>query len=61
MNTKSLIRLIDAYAAKTGLAPSTIGRQAVGNARLYDRLKDSMEYQADLDKRLREWFREAKK
>lgn len=40
MDHNALIQAIEAHAAKRNLAPGTITSRAVGNAKLYKRLKD---------------------
>ena len=38
MNEKRIIKMVEAFAARSGLATSTVCERAVGNSRLYSRL-----------------------
>ena len=40
LDTKELIKAIDAYAARKGISPQTVTRRAVGASQLYKRMKN---------------------
>lgn len=40
MTRQAIIAQIEAFAAKRGIAPATVTSRAVGNSRLYKRMKD---------------------
>lgn len=43
MDPNIIIAEIDAYSAQTGMKPTTVCQLALGNARLYDRIKRRIE------------------
>jgi len=62
MTIQKLISEIEAHARKSGIAPATVTSRAVGNSRLYARLKDGKSCTIDVAERLRAFMKaEAKK
>ena len=53
MTNSQLISDIETYAAATGVAPATVTSRAVGNSRLYHRLKEGKSCTLDVAERLR--------
>lgn len=58
MDPSIIIAEIDAHARASGLKPTTICQQALGNARLYERIKRRCEKYANEAARLRKWMSE---
>ena len=56
MTTEQLISEIEAYASDRGIAPATVTSRAVGNSRLYHRLKDGKSCTLGVAERLREYM-----
>lgn len=51
MDPNTIIAELDAYCAKVGMKQSTVCQNALGNARLYDRMKRRIDqYAADAQK-----------
>ena len=62
MTVQHLISEIEAFARKRGIAPATVTSRAVGNSRLYSRLKSGKSCTLDVAERVREFMkREAKR
>lgn len=59
MNPIDIIATIDAYAARTGMKPSTICQLALGNARFYDRAKRRLEKYEDEAERIHRFIEKA--
>lgn len=53
MDPNIIIAEIDAYSAQTGMKPTTLCQRALGNARLYDRIKRRVEKYGEEAQRLR--------
>lgn len=58
MDSSSIIAVVDDYAARSGLAPSTICQYAVKNAKLYRSLHEGSECLPRTAKRLMAWIDE---
>ena len=56
MDTKDLIKAIDAYAARNGISPQTVTRRAVGASQLYKRMKNGGSCTLEVAARLREFL-----
>lgn len=56
MDPSIIIAEIDAHARATGLKPTTICQHALGNARLYERIKRRCERYVKEAERLRAWM-----
>lgn len=56
MTTEQLISEIEAFASKKGIAPATVTSRAVGNSRLYHRLKGGKSCTLDVAERLRRYM-----
>ena len=57
MDPNDIIKIIDDYAARTGMKPSTICQMALGNARFYERAKRRIEKYEDESERLHAFIR----
>lgn len=57
MESKDIIKIIDDYAAQSGLKPSTICQYALRTHRLYDRLKAGGECLPSTAKKLIAWVK----
>lgn len=56
MTREHLISEIETFAAATGVAPATVTSRAVGNSRLYHRLKAGKSCTLDVAARLRDYM-----
>lgn len=56
MDPNIILSEIEAFAAKTGMKPSTICQNALGNARFYERLRHRVDRYAVEADRLREFM-----
>lgn len=56
MENAPLIKLIESYCKDAGISPATLGVRAVGNSRLYDRLKRRRDRDADVADRVRQYI-----
>ncbi|ACM00241.1 MULTISPECIES: hypothetical protein [Cereibacter] len=56
MDPNIIISEIDAHSEATGLKPTTICQKALGNARLYDRMKRRACKYAEEARALRAWM-----
>ena len=56
MTNQQLISEIEAFASRNGIAPATVTSRAVGNSRLYHRLKDGKSCTLGVAERLREFM-----
>ena len=56
MDPNIILFEIEAYAAETGMKPTTICQNALGNARFYDRLRRRLERCVSEAERLREFI-----
>lgn len=56
MNPLAIIAEIDAHSLATGLKPTTICERALGNARLYERLKRRVDNDLATVAKLRSWM-----
>lgn len=53
MTNQQLIKLIERFASAHGIAPATVTSRAVGNSRLYRRLKDGKSCTLNVAERIR--------
>ena len=56
MDPSIIISELDDYCAKTGMRPTTVCQNALGNARLYERIKRRIEQYAREAERLRAYM-----
>jgi len=56
MTQNDLIQEIEAFAARRGVAPATVTSRAVGNSRLYSRMKSGGGCTLAIAERLRAWM-----
>lgn len=56
MTADDLITLIETYAAARGISPATVTSRAVGNSRLYDRLKNGGSCTLEVARRLQAYI-----
>jgi len=56
MMTAQLILEIETFASSKGVAPATVTSRAVGNSRLYHRLKNGKSCTLDVADRLRKYM-----
>ena len=61
METSELITAIEAYAKRSNLSPATITGRAVGNSRLYQRLKDGGDCTLQVARRVRDYIADQSK
>jgi len=52
MDREHIIKAIEAFSERSGLAPATITGRAVGNSRLYQRMKDGGDCTTEIGKRI---------
>jgi len=58
MNKHQIITEIEAFATKHGLAPSTVTGRAVGNSRLYQRMKNDGDCTTEVAARVIRYIRD---
>jgi len=56
MTREKLISDIEAFAARNGIAPATVTSRAVGNSRLYHRLKSGSSCTLTIAERLKDYM-----
>lgn len=60
MTHADIISEIEAFAAARGIAPATVTSKAVGNSRLYHRMKEGGGCTIKIAEKLREYMADAK-
>jgi tRNA-dihydrouridine synthase len=58
MSSETLRRHIDRFLKRTGCAPTTLGRQAMGDPSFVAELRDGRRVWPDTEKKVRAWIRE---
>ena len=56
MDTKTIIKAIDAHANEFGMEATSIGQMAVKNRRIYENLKNGGDIQLKIANRLLDWI-----
>lgn len=58
MSSETLSRMIDRFLKRTGCAPTTLGRGALGDPSFVTELRNGRRVWPDTERKVRDWMRE---
>jgi hypothetical protein len=56
--TEALLSEIEGFSLRAGIKPSTLGRKAINDGKLYERLKNGGSVTLETAERIRKWMHE---